>query len=128
VTRFRFVLAPVTAGPPKVQPHAVIGPTQACKRLGEREVAMLPIKVIIYIVRHEHADAPHAVALLRPRCEGPARYAPSPSGRRRSGRQDDARERNQRADIPSAGRVGIGKRRPAARPAVPGLFYGHSLA
>jgi hypothetical protein len=84
------------AGPPKVQPHAVIGPTQACKRLGEREVAMLPIKIIIYIVRHEHADAPRAVALLRPRCEGPARYAPSPSGRRRSGRQDDARERNQR--------------------------------
>jgi hypothetical protein len=63
----------VTAAPPKVYPHAVLGPTQDRKRLGKREVAMLPVKIIIFIVRHEHADAPHPLGLLRSRYHRPPR-------------------------------------------------------
>ena len=59
----------VIAGPTKVNPHvAAIGPTQARKRLRERRVASPPLR-IVFVERHEHADAPHAVALLRPRRE-----------------------------------------------------------
>jgi hypothetical protein len=54
----------VTAAPPKVHPHvAAIGPAQARKRLRERRVATLPLR-IVFVVRHEHADAPHPLALL----------------------------------------------------------------
>jgi hypothetical protein len=57
----------VIAVPTKVHPHvAAIGPTQVRKRLRERGDATLPLK-IVFVKRHEHADAPHAVALLRPR-------------------------------------------------------------
>jgi hypothetical protein len=49
----------VTAAPTKIHPYvAAIDPTQVRKRLNEREVATLPVKIIIFIVRHEHADAP----------------------------------------------------------------------
>src|SRR5262245_4277934 len=57
----------VTAAPPKVHPHvAAIGPTQFRKRLNERRVATVPLR-IVFVVRHEHADVPHALALLRSR-------------------------------------------------------------
>jgi hypothetical protein len=65
----------VTAAPPKVHPHlAAIGPAQARKRLRERGDERLR-QGIVFVARHEHADAPHAVALLRPRREGPYRRA-----------------------------------------------------
>ena len=65
----------VSAGPTKVHPHvAAIGPTQAGERLRERSNASLRHGVV-FVARHEHADAPHAVALLRPRREGPYRRA-----------------------------------------------------
>ena len=61
--------------PSKVHPHvAAIGPTQVRKRLRERREATLLLG-IAFVVRHEHADAPHAVALLRPRRERPGRRA-----------------------------------------------------
>src|SRR5262249_8956596 len=63
----------VIAGPLNVHPHvAAIGPTQVCKRLSERSEASLP-HGIVFIERHEHADAPHAVALLRARRVPPRR-------------------------------------------------------
>jgi hypothetical protein len=65
----------VTAGPTKVHPHvAAIGPTQARKRLRERGDARIH-DGIVFVGRHEHADAPHAVAPLRPRHERPSRRA-----------------------------------------------------
>ena len=65
----------VTAGPPKVHAHvAAIGPTEAHKRLRERKDASLRNE-IVFVVRHEHADAPHAVALLRSRHHRPGRRA-----------------------------------------------------
>ena len=68
----------VGAEPPKVHPHvAAIGPTQVRKRLSERGEAKLPLW-IVFVARHEHADAPHAVALLRPRHHRPRRRAPEP--------------------------------------------------
>src|SRR6516162_4027501 len=61
--------------PPKVNPHvAAISPTQARKRLSERREARLP-HGIVFVIRHEHADTPYAVALLRPRRERPRRRA-----------------------------------------------------
>src|SRR5262249_58409312 len=69
----------VTAGPTKVDPHvAAIGPTQASKRLRERRDARLDVR-IVFVEPHEHADAPYAVALLRPRRERPRRRAAEPS-------------------------------------------------
>jgi hypothetical protein len=69
----------VTAAPPKVHPHvAAVGPTQARKRLRERRVATLPLR-IVFVVRHEHADAPHPLALLRPRRERPRHRAAADS-------------------------------------------------
>jgi hypothetical protein len=71
----------VTAGPPKVNPRlAAIGPTRCgsvmpVSNLYERGVATLPVRIIIFVVRHEHADPPHAVALLCPRHHGPRRRA-----------------------------------------------------
>jgi hypothetical protein len=65
----------VTAAPPKFHPHvARIGPTQVCKRLSERRKATLLLG-IVFVAGHEHADAPHAVALLRARRERPRRRA-----------------------------------------------------
>jgi hypothetical protein len=54
----------VTARPTKVHSHiAAIGPPQFRKRLRERRIATLPFR-IVFVAPHEHADAPHAVALL----------------------------------------------------------------
>jgi len=65
----------VIAVPPKIHPHVLaIGPTQVRKSLGERRVAKLPLR-IVFVVRHEHTDAPHTVALLRARRERPCRRA-----------------------------------------------------
>src|SRR5262249_46885101 len=61
----------VPAAPPKADPHvAAIGPPQVRKRLSERGVAKLPLR-IVFVERHEHADLPHALARLRPRRERP---------------------------------------------------------
>jgi hypothetical protein len=56
----------VTAGPTKVHPQvAAIGPTQVRKRLRERSVTTLRLR-IVFVKRHEHTDATHALRLLRP--------------------------------------------------------------
>jgi hypothetical protein len=69
----------VIAVPPKVDPHvAAVGPTQVRKRLRESREAKLPLRIVI-IAGHEHADAPHAVALLRVRRERPSYCAAEPS-------------------------------------------------
>src|SRR5262249_39604179 len=53
------------------QPHvAAIGPTQAGKRLSERGELKLR-QGIVFVEPREHADTPHAVALLRARRERP---------------------------------------------------------
>jgi hypothetical protein len=65
----------VTAGPTKVHPHvAAFGPAQARKRLRERRDARLPQEVV-FVAHHQHADAPHPLALLRVRRERPCRRA-----------------------------------------------------
>ena len=65
----------VRAAPTKVHPHiAAIAPTQARKRLRERREVRL-VRGIVFVERHEHANAPHAVALLRPSRERPCRRA-----------------------------------------------------
>jgi hypothetical protein len=67
----------VIAGPPNVHPHvAAIGPTQARKGLRERRDESLRH---VFVAPHEHADAPHAVALLRSCRERPCRSAAEPS-------------------------------------------------
>jgi hypothetical protein len=64
--------------PMKVHTHvAAIGPTQVRKRLRERGEASLRLG-IIFVVRHEHADASHPLARLRARCDRPNRGAPEP--------------------------------------------------
>jgi hypothetical protein len=61
----------VSAVQPKVHPHvATFGPTQARKGLSERINESLPHR-IVFVAGHEHADAPDAVALLRPSREPP---------------------------------------------------------
>jgi hypothetical protein len=63
----------VVAAPTNIHPHvAAIGPTQVRKRLHERGEAKLP-HGIVFVARHEPADAPDAVALLRVRRERPRR-------------------------------------------------------
>jgi hypothetical protein len=52
--------------------------TQARKRLRERRDLSLP-HGIIFIIRHEHADAPYALALLGACRERPCRRAAEPS-------------------------------------------------
>src|SRR6516165_8161423 len=70
--RIRLMSPPA---PTKVHPHvAAIGPTQVRKRLRERKNARLR-KRIVLVVRHEHADALHAVALLRTCGKRPRRRA-----------------------------------------------------
>jgi hypothetical protein len=74
-TRRALPTCGVTAGPTKVHPHvAAIGPTQARKRLRKRREATLNLR-IVFVARHEHADAPHTVALLRARHKRPRRRA-----------------------------------------------------
>jgi CRISPR-associated endonuclease/helicase Cas3 len=58
-----------------VHPHvAAIGPSQVCKRLRERRDVGLR-HGIVFVEPGEHADAPHAPALLRARRERPCRRA-----------------------------------------------------
>src|SRR5262249_4785071 len=65
----------VTGVPPNVHPHvAAIGPTQVRKRLREPSDVSLR-RGIVFVERDEHADAPHALALLRARRERPRRRA-----------------------------------------------------
>jgi hypothetical protein len=68
----------VKVAPPKVYPQvATIGPTQVRERLRGRRVATLSLR-IVFVVRHEHADPPHAVTLLRSRHHRPRRRARKP--------------------------------------------------
>src|SRR5262249_22075801 len=65
----------VTAGPMNVQAHvAGLSPTQARNGLRERRNVSLRHE-IVFVVRHEHADAPHPPALLRARRDWPRRSA-----------------------------------------------------
>jgi hypothetical protein len=66
--RERSCLIGVTTGPPpNVHPRvAAIDPTQVRKRLSERGVERL---CLVFVGRHEHADAPHPLGLLRVRRE-----------------------------------------------------------
>jgi len=65
----------VIAAPPEVHPQvAAIGPTQARKCLRERRDGR-PRPGIVFVARQKHADAPHAVALLRVRRERPGHHA-----------------------------------------------------
>ena len=67
LVRERWYPIDVITSPPKVHPHvAAFGPTQARKRLRERKYASLG-RAVVFVRPHEHADAPHAVALLRSR-------------------------------------------------------------
>jgi hypothetical protein len=62
----------VTSGPTKVDPHvAAIRPTEARKRLSERRDESLR-HGIVFVGEDQHADAPHAVRLLRPHRERPS--------------------------------------------------------
>ena len=66
------------AGITNVHPRvAALGPTQVRKCLSEPRDASLR-HGIVFVVRHEHPDAPHAVALLPPRQERRNRRAPKP--------------------------------------------------
>src|SRR5262249_14368220 len=66
------------AVPPKLHPHvAAIGPTQVRKRLSERRYAR-PRQGIVFVVRHQYADAPHPLGLLPPRHHRPRRCAREP--------------------------------------------------
>jgi hypothetical protein len=68
----------VTVGRTNIHPQVAINdPTQVRKRLRERSEAKLP-RGIVFVGPHEHADAPYAVALLRPRHHRPRRRAPKP--------------------------------------------------
>jgi len=61
----------VTASRTNVHPQvAAIGPTEARKRLSERRNES-PRHEIVFVARHEHADAPHASRLLRPHRQRP---------------------------------------------------------
>jgi hypothetical protein len=63
------------SAPTKVHPHVTaIGPPQIRKRLRERREATLP-HGIVFVVPHEHADAPHPAFLLCARRERPCRRA-----------------------------------------------------
>jgi hypothetical protein len=65
----------VIPAPTKVHPRvAAIDPTQVRKRLREPGDQSLH-HGIVSVAHHEHADAPHAVALLRARRERPRRRA-----------------------------------------------------
>jgi hypothetical protein len=62
----------VSAGPPKVHPYvATIAPTQVRKGLRERRAPTLLLG-IVFVARHENADAPHAFG-LRPGHHRPRR-------------------------------------------------------
>ena len=55
----------IAGGPAIVNLHiAAVGPAQFLQPLHERSEACLPFRIVC-CERHEHADAPHALALLR---------------------------------------------------------------
>jgi hypothetical protein len=69
----------VTTRPTKVNPNvAAVGPTKVRKRLSEPRDARLSLR-IVFVERHEHADAPHAVGLLRPRHQWPRHRTSEPA-------------------------------------------------
>src|SRR6516165_2218668 len=74
--RQRWYSIGVIALPPNFHPHvAANDPTRARKRLRECRNEGLPL-TIIFVAPHEHADAPHAVALQRLRRRRPRRRNP----------------------------------------------------
>jgi hypothetical protein len=76
--RERSYATDVTPSETKVHPHiAAIGPTQVRKCLSERGEARL-IHGIVFVARHEYANAPYAVALARA-ITGHAAALPSPA-------------------------------------------------
>src|SRR5439155_24027539 len=71
--RERWYPIGVTTAPPKVHSHvAAIGPTHARKCLSERRKIGLR-QGIVFVEWHKHADAPYAIALLRPHRQRPGR-------------------------------------------------------
>ena len=63
----------IAGGPTNVHPYvSAVGPTQFRKPLREPGQLGLCLK-IVFAVRHQHADPPHSLALLRPRRERPRR-------------------------------------------------------
>jgi hypothetical protein len=65
----------VIACPTEVHPHvAAVYPTQVRNRLRERGKATLPLR-IVFVKRHERANAPHPLALLCACRERPRRRA-----------------------------------------------------
>jgi hypothetical protein len=65
----------VASGPTNLHPHvAAIGPTQFRKPLHETGKEGLYLR-IAFVPRHEHADPPHPVGLLRSRGERPCSRA-----------------------------------------------------
>jgi hypothetical protein len=71
-----------TAAPTNIHPHgAGIGPTQVCKGLRERRDGRLPRR-IVFVGRHEHADPPHPLTVLRTRHVRPSRRANKPRDER----------------------------------------------
>ena len=82
----------VSAAPPKLDPYvAAIGPTQVRKRLSEPRHARLR-DGIVFVAGRKHADASHAVALLRvARADGARR-----------GRRHDAARFHDRRDAATA--------------------------
>jgi hypothetical protein len=76
----------IAGGPTNVDANIVaFAPTPFFKRLSEDSIA-LPTLWVLYYTRHEHADAPHPLPLLRPRRERPHGGAAKPRERQRSGR------------------------------------------
>jgi hypothetical protein len=74
----RWYLIDVTAGRPEVHPNvAANGPTQVRKGLRERRAETLLLG-IVFVERHEHADAPNTLPLLRTRHHRPRRRTPEP--------------------------------------------------
>src|SRR6516164_2203867 len=62
----------VIAAPTDVHPHvAAFGPTQARERLRERREDSVRQRIVFVPPSYENADAPHPLALLRPRRERP---------------------------------------------------------
>ena len=109
--QFRRVSANVGGigrGPARVDPHvAADGPAQERQRLLERPDAGLKFRVVRGSGQ-EHADAPHALALLRARRERPV------DGGRGAGEQEDELASRRANYIHSHGVAGEGQTGPGA--------------
>src|SRR5262249_14165407 len=67
----------ITRGPTRVDPHvAPISPAQFHQPVHERGEPSLPLRIILACIQ-EHADAPHALALLRARHPRPRDRRPT---------------------------------------------------